>query len=85
LKQEISMSVKEGLRRVNKLGRVLGTTGAVLMLLNFVELLVAALSHSGAAILGPLLLLGVYFLLLGILVVTIGWIGEGFAQKDDPE
>jgi hypothetical protein len=79
------MALKEGVRRINKLGRILGTTGALLMLLNFVEVLAAALWHSSAAILGPFLLLGIYFLILGIVVVTIGWIVEGFTQKDELE
>ena len=83
------MSVKEGLRRVNKLGRVLGTTGACLMLFAVVGALLASrLPNATPGIAmgtGEFLVLGVGLLIAGIVVVTVGWIGDGFASKDEPE
>lgn len=80
------MSVKEGLRRVNKLGRVLGTTGACLMLFAVVGALLASrLPNATPGIaMGEFLVLGVGLLIAGIVVVTVGWIGDGFASKDEP-
>jgi len=81
------MSVKEGLRRVNKLGRVLGTTGACLMLLTVVVGLLAwRLPNATAGVsfaLAELFVPGVGLLLAGIVILTVSWIGEGFAEKDD--
>lgn len=83
------MSVKEGLRRVNKLGRVLGTIGACLMLFPVVVgLLVWRFPNATAGVsfaLAEFFVPGVGFLLAGILVMTLGWIGDGFASKDEPE
>ena len=83
------MSTKEGLRRINKLGRVLGTTGACLMLFAVVATLLASrLPNVTAGIamgMSEFLVLGVGLLIAGIVVVTLGWIGDGFASKDEPE
>lgn len=83
------MSTKEGLRRINKLGRVLGTTGACLMLFAVVATLLASrLPNATAGIamgMSEFLVLGVGLLIAGIVVVTLGWIGDGFASKDEPE
>jgi len=80
------MSMKEGFRRVNKLGRVIGTTGASMMLCAVALGLIASRLAGSAAWaqgMGVFALLGVYLVVAGIVILTLAWIGEGFAEKDD--
>jgi uncharacterized membrane protein HdeD (DUF308 family) len=80
------MAVKEGLRRVHKLGRVLGTTGAFLVvvgLAGFISGLMRVSPMFGS--IAPLVILGLYLMFAGFAIVIVGWVGDGFAAKDGPE
>jgi hypothetical protein len=77
------MSVKEGLRRVHKLGRVLGTTGAFLIVVGLADMILGLMRVSsvfGGMV--PLAILGLYLMFAGLAIVIAGWIGEGFAAEE---
>lgn len=78
------MALKEGFRRIRTVARVLGMTGSFLLVLSLVGMHWRSRSPGIARLTLTVFLigeLGVILPLLGGILATVAWIGEGFADK----
>jgi len=81
------MASKEGFRRITALGRRTAIAGALLLLVAFLIGLWGSRysSHSMFLPVGFFMAPGVYLMVIGGLLLAVGWIGNGFSLARDSE
>ncbi len=80
------MAASEGFRRITTLGRRTAIGGALLLLIGFFINLWAQLSdHRMSDAAGPVLVPGFFLLIIGVLLLLAGWIGDGFVTSRDSD
>ena len=77
------MAAREGFRRITTLGRTTAVTGSLFLLVGFsIQLWGSGFNQQSSPaglFLGP----GYFLLVVGVLLLLVGWIGDGFVTKKD--
>jgi hypothetical protein len=81
------MAASEGFRRITTLGRRTAIGGALLLFVGFfINLWATQLSdHRTPDAAGPVLVPGFFLLIIGVLLLLAGWIGDGFVASRDSD